>query len=89
MRYALDDDYDNLIATMQRIGFIQPGEKVSVQDIDDMIRQYVEPLEAEIFHFTRRWLQRMTAVNMNKSVRARSRPRGRWTSRPSSPSRCG
>jgi predicted unusual protein kinase regulating ubiquinone biosynthesis (AarF/ABC1/UbiB family) len=68
MRFALDDDYDNLIATMEKIGFIQPGEKVSVQDIDDMLRQYVEPLQAGTFHFTRRWLQKMTAVQLDKSV---------------------
>ncbi|MEV3901126.1 AarF/UbiB family protein [Mycobacterium sp. NPDC050551] len=68
MRYALDDDYDNLIATMEKIGFIQPGEKVSVQDVDDMLRQYVEPLQAGTFHFTRKWLQRMTAVQLDKSV---------------------
>ncbi|MDO3636029.1 macrolide-binding ATPase MABP-1 [Mycolicibacterium arseniciresistens] len=68
MRFALDDDYDNLIATMEKIGFIQPGEKVSVQDVDDMLRQYVEPLQAGTFHFTRRWLQKMTAVQLDKSV---------------------
>jgi predicted unusual protein kinase regulating ubiquinone biosynthesis (AarF/ABC1/UbiB family) len=68
MRFALEDDYDNLIATMEKIGFIQPGEKVSVQDIDDMLRQYVEPLQAGTFHFTRRWLQKMTAVQLDKSV---------------------
>jgi predicted unusual protein kinase regulating ubiquinone biosynthesis (AarF/ABC1/UbiB family) len=68
MRFALEDDYDNLIATMEKIGFIQPGEKVSAQDIDDMLRQYVEPLQAGTFHFTRRWLQKMTAVQLDKSV---------------------
>ena len=31
-----------------------------------MLRQYVEPLEVEVFHYTRKWLQRMTAANMDR-----------------------
>jgi predicted unusual protein kinase regulating ubiquinone biosynthesis (AarF/ABC1/UbiB family) len=68
LRYALDKDYDNLVATMEQIGFIQPGEKVSVREIDGMLRQYVEPVQSEVFHFTRKWLQKMTAVQMDRSV---------------------
>jgi predicted unusual protein kinase regulating ubiquinone biosynthesis (AarF/ABC1/UbiB family) len=68
LRYALDKDYDNLVATMEKIGFIQPGERVSVREIDDMLRQYVEPVQTEVFHFTRRWLQKMTAIQMDRSV---------------------
>jgi len=41
---------------------------VSTREIDDMLRQYVEPLEVEVFHYTRKWLQKMTAVNMDRSV---------------------
>ena len=33
-----------------------------------MMRQYVEPLEVEVFHYTRKWLQKMTAVNMDRAV---------------------
>jgi predicted unusual protein kinase regulating ubiquinone biosynthesis (AarF/ABC1/UbiB family) len=68
LRYALDKDYDNLTATMEKIGFIQPGERVSTREIDDMLRQYVEPVQVEVFHFTRKWLQKMTAVQMDRSV---------------------
>ena len=68
MRFALANDYDNLMPTMEKIGFIQPGEQVSVREIDDMLRQYVEPLQADVFHFTRKWLQKMTAVQMDRSV---------------------
>ena len=67
-RYALNDDYDNLLTTMQKIGFIQKGEQVSKREMDDMMRQYVEPLEVEVFHYTRKWLQKMTTVNMDRSV---------------------
>ncbi|HZA09346.1 ABC1 kinase family protein [Mycobacterium sp.] len=68
LRYALDKDYDNLLATMEKIGFIQPGEQVSAREIDDMLRQYVEPVQFDVFHFTRTWLQRMTMVQMDRSV---------------------
>ncbi len=64
LRYALNKDYDNLLPTMEKGGFIQKGEQVSVRDIDDMLRQYVEPVEVEVFHYNRKWLQKMTAVNM-------------------------
>ena len=63
-RYALNDDYDNLLMTMQKIGFIQKGEQVSKREMDEMMKQYVEPLEVEVFHYTRKWLQRITAMNM-------------------------
>jgi predicted unusual protein kinase regulating ubiquinone biosynthesis (AarF/ABC1/UbiB family) len=68
LRFALDKDYDNLTATMEKIGFIQPGERVSSREIDDMLRQYVEPVQVDLFHFTRKWLQKMTAVQMDRSV---------------------
>jgi predicted unusual protein kinase regulating ubiquinone biosynthesis (AarF/ABC1/UbiB family) len=63
-RYALNDDYENLLATMQRIGFVQKGEQVSKREMDEMMKQYVEPLEVEVFHYSRKWLQRITAMNM-------------------------
>jgi hypothetical protein len=33
-----------------------------------MLRQYVEPVQTDVFHFTRKWLQRMTAAQMDRSV---------------------
>jgi predicted unusual protein kinase regulating ubiquinone biosynthesis (AarF/ABC1/UbiB family) len=68
LRYALDKDYEHLVTTMEKIGFIQPGEQVSVREIDDMLRQYVEPVQTDVFHYTRKWLQKMTAVQMDRSV---------------------
>jgi predicted unusual protein kinase regulating ubiquinone biosynthesis (AarF/ABC1/UbiB family) len=67
IRLARDKNYDELLPTMEQVGFIQKGEQVSVREIDDMLRQYVEPIEVEVFHYTRRWLQKMTAANMNVS----------------------
>jgi predicted unusual protein kinase regulating ubiquinone biosynthesis (AarF/ABC1/UbiB family) len=33
-----------------------------------MLRQYVEPVEVEVFHYTRKWLQRMTYRQLNQGV---------------------
>ena len=45
LRYAVDKNYAKLLPTMEKIGFIQKGEQVSTRDIDDMLKQYVQPLE--------------------------------------------
>ncbi len=63
-RFALNDDYDNLLKAMQTIGFVQKGEQVSKREMDEMMKQYVEPLEVEVFHYTRKWLQRLTTLNI-------------------------
>ncbi len=65
---ARDKNYDLLLPTMEKVGFIQKGEQVPVKEIDDMLRQYVEPIQVEVFHYTRKWLQKMAAVNMSGSV---------------------
>jgi predicted unusual protein kinase regulating ubiquinone biosynthesis (AarF/ABC1/UbiB family) len=64
VRYAQQKDYERLLPTMEKVGFIQKGERVSPSEIDDMLRQYVEPVEVEVFHYSRKWLQKMTAMNM-------------------------
>ena len=74
---------------MEQGGFIQKGEQVSAREIDEMLRQYVEPVEVEVFHYTRKWLQKMTAVEHGPVGRRRSGRPGRWTFRPSWRSRCG
>src|SRR5690242_17417936 len=68
IRLAREKNYDLLLPTMEKAGFIQPGKQVSVRDIDEMLRQYVEPIEVEVFHYTRKWLQKMTVIQMDRSV---------------------
>ncbi|MCV7379164.1 ABC transporter ATP-binding protein [Mycobacterium alsense] len=68
IRLAREKNYDLLLPTMEKAGFIQKGQQVSVRDIDDMLRQYVEPVEVEVFHYTRKWLQRMTVRQIDRSV---------------------
>ncbi|PRI16587.1 ABC transporter ATP-binding protein [Mycobacterium shigaense] len=68
IRLARDKNYDLLLPTMEKVGFIQKGEQVSVRDIDDMLRQYVEPIEVDEFHYTRKWLQKMSTIEIDRSV---------------------
>jgi predicted unusual protein kinase regulating ubiquinone biosynthesis (AarF/ABC1/UbiB family) len=68
LRYAVDKNYDKLLPTMEKVGFIQKGEQVSIREIDDMLRQYVQPLEVPVFHYHRKWLQRMTVVNIDRAA---------------------
>jgi predicted unusual protein kinase regulating ubiquinone biosynthesis (AarF/ABC1/UbiB family) len=68
IRLARDKKYDLVLPTMEKAGFIQKGQQVSVRDIDEMLRQYVEPVEVEVFHYTRKWLQRMTYRQLDRSV---------------------
>jgi len=68
LRYAVDKNYDRLLPTMEKVGFIQKGEQVSIREIDDMLRQYVQPLEVPVFHYHRKWLQRMTLVNIERAA---------------------
>ncbi len=68
LRYAVDKNYDKLLPTMEKVGFIQKGQSVSTREIDDMLKQYVEPLEVEVFHYTRRWLQKMTNIELEKAA---------------------
>jgi predicted unusual protein kinase regulating ubiquinone biosynthesis (AarF/ABC1/UbiB family) len=68
LRYAVDKNYDKLLPTMEKIGFIQKGEKVSPIDIDDMLKQYVQPLEVDVFHYNRKWLQKMASVDFDRAA---------------------
>lgn len=68
IRLAREKNYDLLLPTMEKVGLIQKGQQVSVPDIDEMLRQYVQPVEAEVFHYTRKWIQKMAGMQMDRSV---------------------
>ena len=38
LRYAVDKNYAKLLPTMEKIGFIQKGERVSTDDVDEMLK---------------------------------------------------
>ncbi len=67
IRLARDRNYDLLLPTMEKVGFVRPGEQLSVEAIDEMLAQYVEPVEVPVFHYTRRWLQKHAASNMERA----------------------
>ncbi|MGB3483102.1 MAG: AarF/UbiB family protein [Mycobacterium sp.] len=67
LRYAVDKNYDKLLPTMEQIGFIQKGERVEPREIDDMLKQYVQPLEVEVFHYNRKWLQKLATVDFERA----------------------
>ena len=68
MRYAVDKNYEKLLPTMEKAGFIQKGQQVSTGEIDDMLKQYVEPLQVPVFHYQRSWLQRMTTLELDRAA---------------------
>lgn len=68
VRQALERDYENLLLTMQRIGFLQNGAQVSHGELDDMMRQHVDPLLVDVFHYTRDWLQEVASRSIGLSA---------------------
>jgi predicted unusual protein kinase regulating ubiquinone biosynthesis (AarF/ABC1/UbiB family) len=67
IRLAMERNYDLLMPTMEKVGFIQKGEQLSIEDIDEMLAQYVEPVEVPVFHYNRKWLQKHAAANMERT----------------------
>ena len=67
IRLAQEKNYDLLLPTMEKVGFVQNGEQLAVEDIDEMLAQYVEPVGVPVFHYTRKWLQRHAAANMERT----------------------
>lgn len=68
IRLARDKNYAEALPAMEAAGFIQKGQQVSADEVDDMLRQYVQPIEVDVFHYNRRWLQKMAAGQMDNSV---------------------
>ncbi|WP_018180918.1 ABC1 kinase family protein [Jongsikchunia kroppenstedtii] len=76
-RLARDDDYDALRDELVASNFIQPGfeDRVSTEDLVAFFAPYVDPLKVDSFHFTRRWLQKITyaSTDVNGDVYKTSR----------------
>jgi predicted unusual protein kinase regulating ubiquinone biosynthesis (AarF/ABC1/UbiB family) len=67
IRLAQEKQYDLLLPTMEKVGFVRKGEQVSLEAIDEMLAQYVEPVQVPVFHYTRKWLQKHAAANMERT----------------------
>lgn len=57
-RLALDGKPEELIASLREHRFIKSGTEVRADDVLAYLAPFTEPLGAETFHFTRKWLQR-------------------------------
>ncbi|MFM9034991.1 MAG: ABC1 kinase family protein [Mycobacterium sp.] len=67
IRLAQQRKYDELLPTMEKVGFVRKGEQLPVEAIDEMLAQYVEPVEVPVFHYTRKWLQKHAQSNMENA----------------------
>lgn len=67
IRLAQQKRYDELLPTMEKVGFVRPGEQLPMADIDEMLAQYVEPVQVPVFHYTRKWLQKHAAANFERT----------------------
>ena len=67
IRLARDKNYDELLPAMARAGFIREGEELSIDAVDEMLAQYVEPVEVPVFHYTRKWIQKHAQSNMERA----------------------
>ena len=67
IRLARDKNYDELLPTMEKVGFIRGGDQLQVEVVDEILAQYVEPVQVPVFHYTRRWLQGHAAQNMERA----------------------
>ena len=58
MRLALDGKSDELLDLLRAEHFIREGTDLPAEHVYAYLAPFVEPLHAETFHFTRRWMQR-------------------------------
>jgi predicted unusual protein kinase regulating ubiquinone biosynthesis (AarF/ABC1/UbiB family) len=57
VRYALQDDADEVVRILSGEGFVRPGIKMDPQEALDYLAPLLEPLRAEIFTYSRGWLR--------------------------------
>jgi predicted unusual protein kinase regulating ubiquinone biosynthesis (AarF/ABC1/UbiB family) len=60
-RYALQGDRDAMMREMREQGFIRPGVNVSAEQVLDYLGPILEPLTADEFTFTRKWMRAQAA----------------------------
>jgi predicted unusual protein kinase regulating ubiquinone biosynthesis (AarF/ABC1/UbiB family) len=67
IRLAQHREYDLLLPAMEKVGFVRPGEQVSIEAVDEIMAQHVEPVAVPVFHYTRKWLQGHAQANMERA----------------------
>nr|WP_222131621.1 AarF/UbiB family protein [Pseudonocardia sp. C8] len=56
-KYALEGRGGELMALMRSAGFVREGARVGQEQVLGYLAPFTEPLENDVFHFSRRWLQ--------------------------------
>ena len=51
-----------------RIVAVHQQWQVPTFEVDNMLRQYVEPVQTDVFHYTRRWIMKMAAGQLDNGV---------------------
>jgi predicted unusual protein kinase regulating ubiquinone biosynthesis (AarF/ABC1/UbiB family) len=57
IRYALQDDADEVVRILSGEGFVRPGIKMEPQEALDYLAPLLDPLRTEIFTYSRAWLR--------------------------------
>ena len=57
IRYALQDDADEVVRILSGEGFVRPGIKMDPQEALDYLAPLLDPLRDEIFTYSRAWLR--------------------------------
>lgn len=65
LRLARDDDYEQLGPLLRTEGFIPDDYALSSEEIREYLAPYVDPLRADSFHFTRKWLLRASGTALD------------------------
>lgn len=61
VRMTLEGDGEGVVAGLRAEGFIRPGVRIDEQELLDLMLPFVLPLGEETHHFTREWLQEVSA----------------------------
>ncbi|HWG24713.1 AarF/ABC1/UbiB kinase family protein [Actinospica sp.] len=57
IRFALQDEADEVVRILSGEGFVRPGIKMEPQEALDYLAPLLDPLRAEIFTYSRAWLR--------------------------------
>lgn len=68
-RRALEGDAAALVEGLREEGFVRPGVRIDADDLLSYLRPFIEPLSHETHHFSREWLQQVSAGAMDMRSR--------------------
>ena len=57
LRYAVDGDFERVVAGLRKAGFLRPGVRLDAETIANYLGPFVEPAKVERFAFNREWLR--------------------------------